>query len=175
MKKIVPCDVCIKRFYRGYVSVDENADSEEISHAMKSIILKGQDAELTEDPDLDIEDHDIVFIQPREDDGWTEEEDQDMDAVISSPPKITSRRVLFDTSVRGMCIKYHWYTCGTNEEYMAMLRKVEHQYRADDKFLYEIAKDIMSHSHMVNDETIGGVMSELALHSRMIYTIEEEE
>lgn len=32
-KLIVPCDICIKRFYRGYVKVDENATDEEIRKA----------------------------------------------------------------------------------------------------------------------------------------------
>lgn len=61
-----------------------------------------------------------------------------------------------------------------NEEYLAMLRKVEDNQDADAYFLYEIAKDIMEHSQMKNDETIEIIMSELALHSHMIYTIEEE-
>lgn len=95
--------------------------------------------------------------------------------VLDGYPRITERRVLFMTSVRGLCIRYRWYTCGTNEEYAAMLHKVEdYLENVDTYFLYEIAKNIMEHSRMENDETIESVMSELALHSHMIYTIEEE-
>lgn len=94
--------------------------------------------------------------------------------VLIGYPRISERRMLDMVSVRGLCIKYSWYTCGTNDEYMAMLRKVEDNQDADTYFLYEIAKDIMEHSRMKNDETIECIMGELALHSHMIYTIEEE-
>ncbi len=94
--------------------------------------------------------------------------------ILDDYPRITERRDLDMVDVRGLCIKYSWYTCGTNEDYMAMLRKVEENQEADAYFLYDIAKDIMEHSRMENDETIESIMGELALHSHMIYTVEEE-
>lgn len=76
MKLIVPCDVCIKRFYQAYAEVDENATDEEIRKAMIDSIIKNQDVELTEDPDLEIEDHDIVYVKIDHESEWTEEEDK---------------------------------------------------------------------------------------------------
>lgn len=78
MKLIVPCDVCIKRFYRAYAEVDENATDEEIRKAMIEAILEHQDAELCDDPDIEIEEHDIVSIEIDHDGEWTEEEDGDI-------------------------------------------------------------------------------------------------
>lgn len=75
MKLIVPCNVCIKRFYRAYAEVDENATDEGIRKAIIDSIIKNQDVELTEDPDLEIEDHDIVYVKIDHGSEWTEEED----------------------------------------------------------------------------------------------------
>lgn len=111
--------------------------------------------------------HDPVFICDDDGNDVTKQ-------VIGGYPRITERRILDMVSVRGVCIKYSWYTRGTNEEYAALLRKVEDNQEADVYFLYDIAKDIMEHSCMENDETIESIMGELALHSRMIYTVEEE-
>lgn len=94
--------------------------------------------------------------------------------VLGGYPRILKHRILDMWYVRDLCIRYDWYTCGTNEEYAAMLHRVGSNQEADDYFLYEIAKDIMEHSRMKNDETIERIMGELALHSHMIYTIEEE-
>ena len=63
MKLIVPCNVCIKRFYRAYVEADENATDEKIRKAMIEAIVENQDKELTEDPDLEIEDHDVIYVE----------------------------------------------------------------------------------------------------------------
>lgn len=73
MKLIVPCNVCIKRFYRAYVEADENATDEEIRKAMIEAIVENQDKELTEDPDLGIEDHDVVYVEIDHEGEWIDE------------------------------------------------------------------------------------------------------
>ena len=73
MKKVVPCNVCIKRFYRAYVTVDENADESEIIARMKANVLENQDEELTPDPDLDIEEQDLVFVKPDYEAEWEDD------------------------------------------------------------------------------------------------------
>lgn len=78
MKLVVPCDVCIRRFYRGYVTVDENASQDEIRQVMIEAIVSEQEADLIEDPDLFIEEDDIAFVNPCMNDAWTEEEDDDI-------------------------------------------------------------------------------------------------
>lgn len=82
-KLIVPCNICIKRFYRGYVKVDENATDEEIRKAMVESILKYQDAELIEDPDIEIEEHDITAIKIDHDCEWTEDENEDIKRILN--------------------------------------------------------------------------------------------
>ena len=42
MKLIIPCNVIIKRFYRTYAEVDENATDEDIRKAMIEEIVKGE-------------------------------------------------------------------------------------------------------------------------------------
>lgn len=87
MKIIVPCDVCIKRFYRAYAEVDENATDEEIRKAMIEAIVENQDAELTEDPDLGIEAHDIVYVEIDHEGAWTEEDEEDIKTILYAPHK----------------------------------------------------------------------------------------
>lgn len=71
MAKItIPCDVCIKRFYRTYITVEEGTEPYEVFKKMNAEILEQQDDALTPDPDLEIEDHDIVFIEPDWDASW---------------------------------------------------------------------------------------------------------
>lgn len=76
MKIVVPCDVEIRRFYRAYVTVDEDASDVEIVRKMKAEILEHQDSVLTPDPDLDIEAHDIFAVNPNRD-SWIENYDDD--------------------------------------------------------------------------------------------------
>ena len=78
MKIIVTAEVCIKRFYRAYVEVAENATGLEIKKALLEQILEEQDAALAEDPDIEIEAGDIVSIAPDYDGAWSEEDEQDM-------------------------------------------------------------------------------------------------
>lgn len=73
MKITVPCDVEIRRFYRMYVTVDENATDAEIKAAARKDILDYGEEVLTPDPDLNIESHDIFAIIPDHDAEWTEE------------------------------------------------------------------------------------------------------
>ena len=73
MKLIVPCNVCIKRFYRAYVEAGENATDEEIRKAMIEAIVENQDKELTEDPDLEIEDHDVIYVEIDHEGEWIDE------------------------------------------------------------------------------------------------------
>lgn len=75
MKKVVPCDVAIKRFYRTYVVVDEEATDEEVMAAVKSQIVEHQDESIMLDPDLEIEEHDILGIDPDDDGAWLEDDD----------------------------------------------------------------------------------------------------
>lgn len=65
-KMIVPCDVEIRRFYRMYVTVGEDASDQEIADAVHSELREAsdQDAILTPDPDLDIEARDVLEIHP---------------------------------------------------------------------------------------------------------------
>ncbi len=85
MKLIIPCNVCIKRFYRGYAEVDENATDEEIRKAMINAIVENQDEELNYDPDLEIEHDDIVYIEIDHDGKWTEEDEEDIKTILSAP------------------------------------------------------------------------------------------
>lgn len=72
--KIVPCNVCIKRFYRTYAHLDDEATEEQIIKTVQKEILAEQDEALCEDPDLVIEEHDIVLISPDFDAAWSEME-----------------------------------------------------------------------------------------------------
>lgn len=79
MAKItVPCDVCIKRYYRTYVVVDDEMEPIDIFKKMNAEILEQQDDALTPDTDLEIEDDDIVYIEPDWDASWTEAEEEEM-------------------------------------------------------------------------------------------------
>lgn len=60
---------------------------------------------------------------------------------------ITERRTVSPMDVRQVCIDHDFYTCGTNDDYEAMLDLVGNN-MADlsNEVLYEIADDIMRHS-----------------------------
>lgn len=75
-KLIVPVNVCITRFYRTYIAVDIDATDDEIRKTTKEIIVEKQDDILDDDPDIDIEEHDIVFVDIDHDGEWTEGEDE---------------------------------------------------------------------------------------------------
>lgn len=82
MKIIVPVNVCLRRYYRAYATVDENATDEEIVESVREDILLHGDTVLNPDPDLDIEEGDIVFIEPDCGESWTEEEDRDIREIL---------------------------------------------------------------------------------------------
>ena len=84
MKMIVPCNICIKRFYRAYAEVDENTTDEEIRKAVTEAILKNQDKELCDDPDLEIEEDDIVYVDIDHDGEWTEDEDEEIKRILNN-------------------------------------------------------------------------------------------
>ena len=69
MKIVVPCDVEIRRFYRTYVTVDEDTSDAEI-------VLKAKAEILSPDPDLDIEAHDILNVC-LDSENWLEDMDDE--------------------------------------------------------------------------------------------------
>ena len=83
MRIIVPCDVCVKRYYRAYAVVDEDATNEEIQKAIVEDILENQERALTEDPDIEIEKDDISVICVDYDGAWTEEDDMEIAQILS--------------------------------------------------------------------------------------------
>ena len=84
-KLIVPCDVAIKRFYRMYVVVDEEATEDQVKAKAVEMLTDGRDPdkELTPDPDLDMEPHDICWVNPDFEGSWTEAEDEEMREVLT--------------------------------------------------------------------------------------------
>ena len=72
MKMIVPCNVCIKRYYRVCAEVDEDATNEEIQKTIVEDILENQEKALSEDPDIEIEKDDISGVGIDYDGAWTE-------------------------------------------------------------------------------------------------------
>ena len=78
-KKIVPCDVAIRRFYRMYVKVDEDAGTELVRFTAKNMLIESDDpdAMLVPDPDLEIEEHDIDSISPDWDGVQDDDEEDD--------------------------------------------------------------------------------------------------
>lgn len=70
---VIPANVCIKRFYRVYAHVNKNVTDEEIRKAIIEAILDNQDEELTDDPDMEIEEGDIEYVDIDHEGEWTEE------------------------------------------------------------------------------------------------------
>lgn len=73
MTLVVPVDVCIRRYYRAYARVEENATDAEIIASVKEAIERNQDRELMEDTDLEIESDDFEWFEVDHDAEWTEE------------------------------------------------------------------------------------------------------
>lgn len=59
--------------------------------------------------------------------------------------KITSKKVWSWHNMREMCIRENFYTCGSCEEYDAMLAKVREN-EPTDEIIYGVAADINAHS-----------------------------
>lgn len=82
MKLIIPCNVCIHRYYRAYVEVEENATDEQIRNMVENNIVVHQDTVLCEDPDIEIEKEDIEWIQIDHEAEWTEQEEEEIKEIL---------------------------------------------------------------------------------------------
>lgn len=60
--------------------------------------------------------------------------------------KIVETRKIFWDDLRNLCIKNHWYTCGTVKEYQKMLDICKKD-NITTKDIVKIAQDIMEHSN----------------------------
>lgn len=74
-KMTIPVDLDIMRFYRTYVTVDENATEDEVRQAVIDMVCDEQDYALTDE--LYIEPHDIEVIDIDYDGAWEEYEDEE--------------------------------------------------------------------------------------------------
>lgn len=62
-KVIYPYNAGIQRFYRGYISVDEETPEDKVREAIVQDILEHQDgANFDPDPEMEIETNDIIEI-----------------------------------------------------------------------------------------------------------------
>lgn len=62
-KVVYPYDVGIRRFYHGYISVDEETPEDKVREAIVQDILEHQDgANFDPDPEMEIERDDITEI-----------------------------------------------------------------------------------------------------------------
>ena len=71
---VVPVDVAIKRFYRCYVRVPEDATDEQVEQKVRDMIVEEQDSVLTEDLGLEIANHDIEINDIDWDGGWEDDD-----------------------------------------------------------------------------------------------------
>lgn len=65
MKKVsIPCYVSVKRFYKCWMEVNEDATAEEIKKALKDAIVEDPEGMLSdEDPDIETEEQDIDVLK----------------------------------------------------------------------------------------------------------------
>lgn len=83
MSKIVyPFDVCVKRYYRGYLYEEEGLSEDQLETSAKKMIVAEQDKALSPDPDLEIEESDIEWVQMDKEGTWTEEEDHEIEEIL---------------------------------------------------------------------------------------------
>lgn len=80
---IVPVDVCIKRYYRAYAHVNEDATDEEIRKITMENIIENQDEELNADPDLGIEKDDIQYVNIDREGSWSEQDDKEIEEFLN--------------------------------------------------------------------------------------------
>lgn len=73
--------------------------------------------------------------------------------------KFKEIREFKEDSIRTMCIRHNFYTCGNNEEYTALLSK--ESLKPTTKVIAEIAVDIIRHSE-VDDYPIESMMYVIA-------------
>ena len=62
--KIVPVEVVLRRYYRGYVRVPTDGGDKSVLREAHKMILEDQDKCLDPDPDMDIEEADILSVAP---------------------------------------------------------------------------------------------------------------
>lgn len=63
MSKVIrPVNIGITRYYRTYVTVDSDMSDEDIQQKVRDEIVENQEIELQDDPDLEIEEGDIVMV-----------------------------------------------------------------------------------------------------------------
>ena len=75
MSKVIrPVNIGITRYYRTYVTVDCDMPDEDIQQKVRDEIVENQGIELQDDPDLDIEEGDIVMVNV--DYGYWEDADE---------------------------------------------------------------------------------------------------
>ena len=81
---VIPCDVAITRYYRMYVEMPEGASADEVKAKAIETLTDGRDAdaELTPDPDLDIEAEDITWVNPDFEGSWTKDEEEEVARLI---------------------------------------------------------------------------------------------
>lgn len=82
-KIIVPCDIIVKRCFRGYVTVDDDTSYAEICKAMQAKVLEEQDdcMSLCEEA-MDIQPEDIEEIYPDIESAWSAEDDEEIHEII---------------------------------------------------------------------------------------------
>lgn len=62
-REVYPANVVISRSYRTYVAVSPGKSKEELKRAVIDHIVDGQDAVLTDDESLEIEEDDISYVE----------------------------------------------------------------------------------------------------------------
>ncbi len=73
--------------------------------------------------------------------------------------KFIVERFWVSTTVRQICTRNGFYTCGSNTDYIKMLGKVDrHNRNPDDDLIFDIAADIYSHSDRSNGLELGTVL-----------------
>ena len=85
-------------------------------------------------------------------------------------PKIREIRFWSPRTVRDMCIKHDFYTCGDNDEYFNML-ELTRKLKPTKTALYTVAKDIVDHSEEGRVEEVMYLLELEAVHT--YYEIEE--
>lgn len=78
MKMIYPVDIAVRQFYHVYVEAQEDASKEEVELLARKMVVEQQEECLCSDNDIDIEDHDISIVKVRDEDAWSETEEEEI-------------------------------------------------------------------------------------------------
>lgn len=83
MKMIIPVELYIRDLYRVYVECDENTTNDEAAALARQMALRGDvdHTMLAADQEIEPDDVQIAFVDDEA--AWTEEEEQEMKAVLS--------------------------------------------------------------------------------------------